>query len=61
LDAYSTGPRIASNPYAETHIFRPRPQIGDADMDEALILGLSICGVALFYLLVFVVSRYDKK
>jgi len=30
-------------------------------MDEALILGLSICGVALFYLLVFVVSRYDKK
>jgi hypothetical protein len=30
-------------------------------MDESLILALSICAVALFYLLVFVVSRHDKR
>jgi hypothetical protein len=30
-------------------------------MDEPLLLALSIGAVALFYLLVFLVSRYDKK
>jgi hypothetical protein len=42
-------------------IFHPWPQIGTPDMDESLILALSICAVALFYLLVFVVSRHDKR
>jgi hypothetical protein len=32
-----------------------------ADMDGPLLLALSICAIALFYLLVFVVCRYGKK
>jgi hypothetical protein len=32
-----------------------------AEMDEPLLLALSFCAIALFYLLVFVVVRHGKK